>query len=188
MMSMEDPRGLRREPHLRFQLRQSVSSRIPFPLASWIGVVLLLTVLALGSLQSTATEGDFQRHLPALTQAGSANNRLAEIRVGLRSDANGALTEITVGQYSLGGDAAAFERLNAEILRLLTRTGNPLPQAVEVEIDSDYELRYEYVIRAVAACSGRIDPQTKELVRFVERIKFTPPHRPKAASPSEPRP
>ena len=188
MMSMEDPRGLRREPHLRFRLRLPSSSRIPFPLASWIGVILLLMVLAFSSLQSTAKEGDFASHLPLETPLGVSNNRLAEIRVGLRSDASGALTEITVGQYSLGGDAAAFDRLNAEILRLLSRTGNPLTQAVEVEIDADYELRYEYVIRAVAACSGRIDPQTKQLVRFVERIKFTPPHRPRNASTSEPRP
>ncbi len=182
MMSMEDPRGLRREPHLRFRLRMPVSSRISFPLASWIGVILLLMVLAFSSLQSTARESDFVRYLPVETPLEVSNNRLAEIRVGLRSDAAGTLTEITVGQYSLGGDTAAFERLNAEILRLLARTGNPLAQAVEVEIDADYELRYEYVIRAVAACSGRIDPQTKELVRFVERIKFTPPHRPKTAA------
>ncbi len=188
MMSMEDPRGLRREPHLKFRLRLPMSTRIPFPLASWIGVVLLLMVLAFSSIQSTATERDFTRHLPIPAPIAASNNRLAEIRVGLRSDEAGTLTEITVGQYSLGGDDAAFERLNAEILRLLTRTGNPLTQAVEVEIDADYELRYEYVIRAVAACSGRIDPETKELVRFVERIKFTPPHRPRKASLSEPRP
>lgn len=181
MMSMEDPRGLRREPHLRFRLRLPASTRIPFPLASWIGVVLLLMVLAFSSLKSTAKETDFTRHLPLPVVSGSSNTRLAEIRVGLHSDVAGNLTDITVGQYSLGGDSAAFDRLNAEILRLLTRTGNPFSQLVEVEIDADYELRYEYVIRAVAACSGRINPETKELVRFVERIKFTPPHRPRTA-------
>lgn len=180
MMSMEDPRGLRREPHLRFRLRHPASSRVPFPLASWIGVILLLMAIALSTLQSNAKESDFQRHLPIEQLAtASSTNRLADIRVGLRSDVAGTLTEITVGQYSLGGDDAVFERLNAEILRLLTRNGNPLGQTVEVEIDADYELRYEYVIRAVAACSGRIDHQTQELVRFVERIKFTPPHRPR---------
>ena len=168
-----------RPRRLQFRLRHT-PLRLMLPLASWIGVMLLLMGLAVFSLPTTMTVADAAQHLPTdppLMQAGSG--RVSKIPVRLRSDLQGNLTEIMVGQYSVGHDAAAFDRLNAQLLRMLGRSGNPLPLPVEIEIDSDYELRYEYVIRAVAACSGHVDPQSKQLVRFAERIHFTPPHRPK---------
>lgn len=174
-----------RPRQLEFRLRHA-SPRLTLPLASWIGVMLLLAGLTLFSVPTTATEAETASLLPNDSpQVTMATSRLANIPVRLKSDAEGNLTEITVGQYSVGKDAAAFERLNAELLRMIGRSGNPLPQPVEIEIDADYELRYEYVIRAVAACSGHIDPRTKQLVRFVERIHFTPPHRRRAADEPE---
>jgi biopolymer transport protein ExbD len=163
---------------LKFRLRHK-PLRLTLPLASWIGLMLLFMGLTLFSLPTTATEAESLQLLPSdppLLKTGAG--RLAQIPVRLKSDVNGTLTDITVGQYSVGNDAAAFERLNAELVRMFGRSGNPLPQPIEIEIDADYELRYEYVIRAVAACSGRVDPRTKQLVRFAERIHFTPPRRP----------
>lgn len=169
-----------RPRRLEFRLRHA-APRIMLPLASWIGVMLLLMGLTLFSVPTTATEAETASLLPIDSpQVTMTASRLANIPVRLKSDPDGNLTEITVGQYSVGKDAAAFERLNAELLRMLGRSGNPLSQPVEIEIDADYELRYEYVIRAVAACSGHVDPRTGQLVRFVERIHFTPPRRPQA--------
>ncbi len=167
-----------RPRRLEFRLRQG-TPRLMLPLASWIGVMLLLMGLTLFSIPTTATEAESVSLLPSdSAHATLTAGRLADIRVRLMSDVDGNLKEITVGQYSVGNDAAAFERLNAELLRMLGRSRNPFSQPVEIEIDADYELRYEYVIRAVAACSGHVDPRSGQLIRFVERIHFAPPHRP----------
>ena len=75
---------------------------------------------------------------------------------------------------------AAFDRLNREILQIIGRPGNPLTKDVEVEIDADYEVHYSFVVKAISKCTGRMDAQTKQIARYVEKIKFAPPHKPKA--------
>ena len=45
----------------------------------------------------------------------------------------------------------------------------------EIEIDTDYNLRYEYVIRAITAVSGYKDGN--EVVKLIEKIKFAKPRR-----------
>ena len=46
-----------------------------------------------------------------------------------------------------------------------------------MEIDADYGLHYEYVIEAITAVSGYVDPETGLIKKLVEKIKFAPPHR-----------
>jgi hypothetical protein len=89
------------------------------------------------------------------------------------------LTQLTLGSKNLGTDDAAFVCLNQEILRIIGRPGNPLTKDVEVEIDADFETHYHYVVKAISNCTGRLDPQTRQVARFVEKIKFAPPHLPK---------
>ena len=45
----------------------------------------------------------------------------------------------------------------------------------EVELDCDYQLKYEHVMRAITAISGYIDPDTGRVIRVIEKIKFAPP-------------
>ena len=70
-------------------------------------------------------------------------------------------------------------QLNSEILRAIGGTpGGPASKDTEVEIDADYNLHYSYVISAISACTGRFDERTKQIVRYIEKIKFAPPRRP----------
>ena len=50
-----------------------------------------------------------------------------------------------------------------------------LREEAEVEIDADYDLNYQYVIEAITAVSGYTDPNTGDVVKLVEKIKFSPP-------------
>ena len=72
-----------------------------------------------------------------------------------------------------------------KILQAIGRPGTPLARDQEVEIDADYNLDFEYSLRAMSACTGRleIDPETgmPGVVRYIENIKFTPPKRPDSA-------
>ena len=152
------------------------------PLAPMLDIALLLMMFFVLNLKLVAPLGNLDHNLPVsapnLVQRADVN--LTDIKVGLHSDRNGVLTQLTLGSKNLGNDDAAFDRLNREILRIIGRPGNPLTKDVEIEIDADFETQYRYVAKAISQCTGRVDAQTKQIARYVEKIRFAPPHKPKA--------
>ena len=54
------------------------------------------------------------------------------------------------------------------------RGPNSIQDSAEVELDCDPDLNYIYVIDAITAVSGYVDPNDK-VVKLVEKIKFSPP-------------
>jgi len=158
-------------------------AKVDVPMAPMIDIVFQLLIFFMLNLKIVAPEGDFSINMPLTLPAQSDQPPppIPPIKVGLRSDANGNLTQLTIGGRSLGNDDLAFDRLNGEILKIIGRPNNPLTKEVEVEIDADFELHYRYVIRAISKCTGRLDPQTKQMIRYVEKIKFSPPKQPATA-------
>lgn len=146
-----------------------------------IDIVFQLLIFFMLNLKIVAPEGNFNINLPISAPANAAQPdiSLPDIKVGLRSDRDGNLVALTLGGNNLGNDNAAFDRLNAEILKIIGRPGNPLTKDVEVELDADFECQYKYVVKAISRCTGRFDPQTQQIARYVEKIKFAPPHKPK---------
>lgn len=157
--------------------RQPATSKVDVPMAPMIDIVFQLLIFFMLNLKIVAPEGDFNVNLPKTGGPGIESS--APIRVGLRSDADGNLIQLTLGTRNLGNDAAAFERLNREILQIIGRPGNPATAEVEVEIDADFETQYRYVVQAISRCTGRFDPQTKTTARYVEKIKFAPAKAPR---------
>jgi len=166
---------------MKFSL-SDVPSIIRLPLVPLIDVMFLLLMFFVLNLKVISPERSFTANLPAgppssmvIPAAG-----LPDIKVGLRSDRDGRLTQLTLGSKDLGNDDAAFERLSQEILRIIGRPGHPLARDIEVELDADFETQHRYVVKAISVCTGRFDPQTQQVARYVEKIKFAPPHKPKA--------
>jgi len=157
-------------------------SLIRLPLLPLFDVMLLLLMFFMLNLKGISSEWQFAVNLPAgpPALATASGVVLSDIKVGLRSDRQGRLTQLTLDSKNLGNSEAAFDRLNQEILQIIGRPGNPLLKDVEVEIDADYETDYRYVVKAISKCTGRMDSQTKQIARFVEKIRFAPPHKPKA--------
>jgi biopolymer transport protein ExbD len=162
--------------------KNKLPDKVDIPMAPMIDIVFQLLIFFMLNLKIVAPEGNFNINLPitAPSQAQNKDFNLPDIKVGLRSDRDGNLTQLTLGSKNLGNDNAAFERLNKEILQIIGRPGNPLTKDVEVEIDSDYETHYRFIVKAISSCTGRMDAQTKQIARYVEKIKFAPPHKPKA--------
>ena len=163
--------------------RASSADKVEVPMAPMIDITFQLLIFFMLNLKILAPEGNFDINMPIMAPSSQPSDEpnLPPIKVGLKSDVNGNLTQLTLGGKNLGNDDAAFDRLSGEILRIIVRPGNPLTKDIEVEIDADYEVQYQYVIRAVSRCTGRIDPKTNQLVRYVEKIKFAPPHPPRTA-------
>ena len=160
--------------------KSSAPSKVDIPMAPMIDIVFQLLIFFMLNLKIVAPEGNFNINLPISAPSNLQQDvSLPDIKVGLRSDLDGNLTQLTLGGNNLGNNEAAFDRLNKEILTLIGRPGNPLTKEIEVELDADYECQYKYVVKAISRCTGRFDPQTQQVARYVEKIKFAPPHKPK---------
>lgn len=166
---------------MKLRNRSSGPTKVEVPMAPMIDIVFQLLIFFMLNLKIVAPEGNFNINMPiGQPSANAAEQNLPDIKVGIRSDKDGNLTQLTLGSKNLGNDDMAFERLNKEILQIIGRPGNPLTKDIEVEIDADFETQYKYVVKAISRCTGRMDPTTKQVARYVEKIKFAPPHKPKA--------
>jgi len=152
-------------------------AKIAIDMTPMIDCVFQLIIFFMLTLKIRADEGDFNIHMPLGVAQGVAAE-LPPIRVRLEANADGSLRSIAMGQEAYGNDERAFDLLNARILNLVGRPGTAFSKDVEVEIDADYELHYQYVVTAISKCTGKIDERTREPRRYVEKIKFAPPRAP----------
>ena len=61
----------------------------------------------------------------------------------------------------------------------MVRAHEQLGDEAEVELNCDYNLKYENVIRAITAVSGERQPNG-DILKMIEKIKFSPPKAPPA--------
>lgn len=156
--------------------------KIEAQMAPMIDVVFQLLIFFMLTLKIIEPEGDFNINMPigAPMQTTSTDINFPDIKVRLIAAPNGELADLQIGRTSLGSGPEAFQRLNNEILTIIGNKDNPYRKDMEVEIDADYSLHYNYIIKAISSCRGRLDPATGELVPYIEKIKFAPPRRPAA--------
>lgn len=157
-------------------------SKVDIPMAPMIDIVFQLLIFFMLNLKIIAPEGNFNVNMPIGAPAAAKVDapQPPDIKVRLEADAAGNLVQLYLGDNKLGADDRAFERLNSEILKLVGRPGAAIAENVEVEIAADYNLKYEYVIKAISRCTGRLDSKGN-IIRYVEKIKFAPPKKNKAA-------
>lgn len=150
---------------------------VPKPdMTPMIDCVFQLMIFFMLTLKIVAAEGNFDINMPLSTGNGQSGVEDQEIKVRLIADEKGNLATLRLGARNLGVDDHGFSRLNSEILRLVGQSAHgPLASEPVVEIDADENLHYQHVIRAISACSGRIDPKSGQIVRFIEKIKFAAP-------------
>ena len=159
---------------MQLAANRPAGTKVEIPMAPMIDIVFQLLIFFMLNLKILSPEGDFNLHLPTSTIfCGEVSQN--PIKVGLRSDADGNLTQLTIGSRNLGNDEAAFDRLNSEILQIVGRPGNPAAGDIEVELDADFETQHKHVVKAISRCTGKRDPQTGVVTRYVEKIKFAPP-------------
>lgn len=147
-------------------------------MAPMIDVVFLLLIFFMLTLKIVPVEGDFKINMPVTAPAQSDDTpEIPPLTVRLTANEDGTLAGITFGSTNLGNDELAFQRLNQEIGNIVGRPDNPFREDLEVTIDADYNLHYRNVIAAVSACTGYYSPQSKQVVRYVEKVKFAPPRK-----------
>lgn len=152
-----------------------------------IDVVFQLLAFFMFTFKIAVPEGDFTVNMPLTAPApGPADEEFQpELKVRLVADEAGTLATVFFNQRALPGQnpEQLIQSLRDEIRAIvaLVGTGDPLDEELEVEIDADYHLSYQYTMAAITACSGQmveVGPGRYQLARYIEKIKFAPPRRP----------
>jgi biopolymer transport protein ExbD len=159
------------------KIRHSASrgpEQIRLQMTPMIDVVFQLLVFFIFTFKIVAQEGDFNVKMPLAAQSDKLPDdpQLPPMTVRLQADANGELAGISLNDNSF----SSFQQLHDFIVEFIGNDDSTRESA-EVELDCDYNLRYEYVISAITAVSGRLDA-SGNVVRLVEKIKFAAPRTP----------
>lgn len=158
---------------------RKASEKNELNMTSMIDIVFLLLIFFVMTFKIVEMEGDFSVKMPL---AGSASNVVdptdLPLKLRLRSDGEGTLSGMSLNDIEMGSGTEAFDKLRGSVVGLLGSSAPVEEEAgkgPEIEIDTDYNLRYEYVIRAITAVSGYKDGD--QVVKLIEKIKFAKPRR-----------
>lgn len=152
--------------------RGVAAQRIPIDMTPMIDVVFQLLIFFMLTLKISADEGDFSINMPILASEQSEGGAGPELKVRLIAKKDGSLGRVELNGEDLGAGPGAYDALNRKVLAAIGRPGGSLSKEIEVEIDPDYTLRYSEVVNALTAVTGEMDPATKQVRRYVEKIKF----------------
>ena len=140
-----------------------------------IDIVFQLLVFFIMTFRIVLPEGDFNIRMPLPAEdAPAAPSETPTLNLAMIADEGGDLAELRIGNRVFEGENR-FLQLHAYIRGLVGDEGGPgAASEQEVEIDSDYDLKYDYVIRAITALTGYLDASGNRH-RLIEKIRLAPP-------------
>jgi biopolymer transport protein ExbD len=145
--------------------------QIKLHMTPMIDIVFQLMVFFVFTFKISLPEGDFNVRMPAQAGAAAAPSDLPILRVRLRANDQRNLVGLELGDVAITGDNPFFE-LQTRIRGLVDDSAGPGSADQEVEIEADYNLKYKYVMNAMTAITGYIDPATDERHKLIEKVRF----------------
>jgi biopolymer transport protein ExbD len=160
-------------------IKRGPDQKISIDMTPMIDIVFQLLSFFIFTLKISAQEGDFMIKMPqAAPRAGTPDPEQAPpIKLRLIASADGSCQDIIMNDRSFGSGENSWKALHQEVAGLV-REGS-LDAAAEIELNCDYNLKYENVIRAITAVSGQRQPNG-DIIKLIEKIKFSPPKLPPA--------
>jgi len=141
-----------------------------------IDIVFLLLIFFIMTFKIVSPEGDFNIRMPAHAPAAREPGILMipPLKVRLVADHQGRLAGVYLGEARMA-DAAPFAELRERVIQIIGDDASPgtIAEDTEIELDCDYNLRFEYAIDAITAVSGKI--QHGEIIKLIDKIRFAPP-------------
>jgi len=157
---------------------QAPKEKIELQMTPMIDIVFQLLIFFIMSFKIVSMEGDFNIRMPASApnEGEPEEPLLPPMKLRMQAGPDGQLARMQLNEQSFGTD---FQQLHTYILDLVGSDAGPdaAMEGAEVELDCDYQLHYEYVIEAITAVSG-YRTEDDEIVKLIERIKFSPPNKP----------
>jgi biopolymer transport protein ExbD len=160
---------------MRIRHGATTLDKIELQMTPMIDIVFQLNIFFLFTFKIILPEGDFNIRMPSAAAARSIEmSETLPLLLVMRAGPNGELTEMRLSGRSFGTERGAFAGLHQHIRSLVDDAGGPgTASELEIELDCDYDLNYEHVVRAITAITGYIENGQPH--KLIERIKFTPP-------------
>lgn len=156
--------------------KTSGTAKIPIDMTPMIDIVFQLLTFFIMTLKIAAMEGDFNIKMPlSAPRAASDPDQMPPIKLRLVATDDGSCGDIIMNDRSFGAGEESFKALHQEVASLVL--DGSLTADAEVELNCDYNLKYENVIRAITAVSGQRQPNG-DVIKMIEKIKFAPPKPP----------
>lgn len=148
--------------------------QIDVPMTPMIDIVFQLLVFFIMTFKIVLPEGDFNIRMPLpASDAPAAPSELPVFNLRMIADEEGNLAQLQLDSRVFEGEDR-FAKLHATIRGMIDDSGGPgTAEDQEVEINADYELRYDYVMRAITALSGYLENGQRH--QLIEKIRLTPP-------------
>jgi biopolymer transport protein ExbD len=147
--------------------------KIELQMTPMIDIVFQLLVFFIMTFKIVSQEGDFNIKMPlAAPKEGLPDDlQLPPMKVRMTADGNGTLQSMSLNEKTF----REFKELHAYIISIVGDARGPgsIQETAEVELDCDYNLKYEYVVEAITAVSGYVE--NDKVVKLVEKIKFSSP-------------
>ncbi|MGE3407860.1 MAG: ExbD/TolR family protein [Pirellulales bacterium] len=159
---------------MKVRNKGGLADKIPVDMTPMIDIVFQLMAFFIMTLKVVLHEGDFNIKMPLAAPGGPPPIGLPPIQVRLVAGGDGRLSSVQMGNRNLGTD---FDALRAAVLDIVGQGETSLKDEAEVEIDADFNLRYEYIIRAITSVTG-YRGSDGHVVPLVEKIKFATPRPP----------
>jgi biopolymer transport protein ExbD len=152
--------------------------KIELQMTPMIDIVFQLNIFFLFTFKIVLPEGDFNVRMPSAAAARAIEmSEALPMTLVMKAAPDGRLAELRLAGRSFGNGPDAFLRLRGQIQEAVRAAGGPdKASELEVEIDADYNLNYDYVIRAMEAVVGYVD-ENDQIRDLIKRVKFTPPKR-----------
>jgi biopolymer transport protein ExbD len=142
-----------------------------------IDVCFQLIIFFMLSLRLYSAEGDFSIKMPlsAPKEGVPDEVQMPPVKVRLHSDPKGNLAGIVMGRRKI----SSFKDLQRNVREIAGLDRGPAGHSgnAEVELDCDYNLKYEYVVKTLTAISGYVTDDKQTIVQVIEKIRFAPPRK-----------
>jgi len=159
---------------MRFRHGSSTLDKIEMQMTPMIDIVFQLNIFFILSFKIVLPEGDFNIRMPSAAAARSMElSESIPTPLVMKADADGRLADMRLGGRSFGNGPDAFLKMHSQIRGMVNDAGGPgTANDLEIELDCDYDLNYEHVMRAITAITGYIENGQPH--KLIERVKFTP--------------
>ena len=154
------------------------NENVTLNMTAMIDIVFQLLVFFIMTFKIVALEGDFNVRMPLASE--TPPDQMMEdvptlITVKLSAGDNGNISGIEVDDQiesqSYTGQEMFVELTNF-VERVLAAETDPTGASdTEVEFEIDYNLKYQYTVKAIGAVSGKVMPDDS-IKTLVEKIKF----------------
>jgi biopolymer transport protein ExbD len=157
--------------------RHEHTEQLALQMTPMIDIVFQLMVFFVFTFKITLPEGDFNVRMPAQAGQSAQPSETPLLKVRLRANEARELSSVELGDVPIVG-ADPFGDLQARIRAMVDDSAGPGSSDQEVEIEADFDLRYKYVMQAMTAVTGYIDPATRVQHKLIEKVRFAPLARP----------